>query len=164
MADKNNKLRPSILERLQDHNPGENFDGNTDQHQGREDLKNSIRRDLENLLNTRVRIVEPGDEYPELRLSILNYGFPDLATVNIADQSKKLQLIDHLETLLITFEPRFKSVAVSFRENKTDSVNRSLKFRIDAELYADPLPEVVVFDSELEPSMRRVNVTEADHV
>ncbi|VAW63954.1 Uncharacterized protein ImpF, partial [hydrothermal vent metagenome] len=37
------------------------------------------------------------------------------------------------------------------------------RFRIDATLYADPSPEVVVFDSTLEPVTRNVNVEETSH-
>jgi type VI secretion system protein ImpF len=162
-ADKKNKLRPSILDRLLDNNPGSNVEADQDQHQRLKELRNSVRRDLGNLLNTRLRIVEPGDEYKELKVSILNYGLPDLATLNVADKVKRKQFIGQLEALLVEFEPRFKSVAVNYQEN-ADSLDRSLRFRIDAVLYADPSPEVVVFDSVLEPVSRTVNIEEARHV
>jgi type VI secretion system protein ImpF len=32
-----------------------------------------------------------------------------------------------------------------------DETDRTLRFRIDAMLYAEPAPEPVIFDSELEP-------------
>lgn len=125
-------------------------------------MRASVRRDLENLLNTRLRMLEPGDEYPELKNSLLNYGLPDLAAVNISDKQSKRNFIEQLERLLIEFEPRFKSVSVNFLEN-TNSLDRTLRFRIDATLYADPAPEVVVFDSMLEPVSRTVNVEEAGY-
>jgi len=107
-------------------------------------------------------MVEPADEYTELKKSLLNYGLPDLATVNISDKIKQKEFINHLESILIGFEPRFKTVKVNFMEN-ADSLDRSLRFRIDATLYADPSPEVVVFDSVLEPVTRTVNVEETSH-
>jgi len=161
-VNKKNKLRPSILDRLMDDNPGHQAETDSGQQQALKNLRHSVRRDLENLLNTRLRVVDPGDEYPELKLSILNYGLPDLATVNIADQKQKQDFIEQLENLLIEFEPRFKSVTVSYQEN-SDLLDRTLRFRIDAVLYADPAPETVVFDSVLEPITCSVNVAEARH-
>ena len=55
---KNKKLRASILDRLIDNDPGNNVERDPDQHQKLKDLRNSVRRDLENLLNTRFRMVE----------------------------------------------------------------------------------------------------------
>ena len=159
---KKKKLRPSILDRLIDNDPGSNTETDPDQHQKLKDLRNSVRRDLENLLNTRFRMIEPPDNFTELKKSLLNYGLPDLATVNISDKIKQKEFIEHLETILIDFEPRFKTVKVNYMEN-ADTLDRSLRFRIDATLYADPSPEIVVFDSVLEPVTRTVNVEETSH-
>jgi len=161
-VDKKKKLRPSILDRLLDNDPDNNMEKDLDQHQQLKELRNSVRRDLVNLLNTRFRMLEPDDEFNELKKSLLNYGLPDLATLNIADKAKQKEFIDDLELLLIEFEPRFKSVKVNYMQN-TDSLDRTLRFRIDATLYADPSPEVVVFDSILEPVTRTVNVEETSH-
>jgi type VI secretion system protein ImpF len=161
-VDKKKKLRPSILDRLFDNDPGNNVEIDLDQHQKLKELRNSVRRDLENLLNTRFRMLEPDDDYVELKSSLMNYGLPDLATVNISDKIKRKEFIHHLESILIEFEPRFKSVKVNYMEN-SDSLDRTLRFRIDATLYADPAPEVVVFDSILEPVTRTVNVEETGH-
>ena len=161
-VDKKKKLRPSILDRLLDNDPDNNVEKDLDQHQKLKQLRNSVRRDLENLLNTRFRMLEPADEYSELKKSLLNYGLPDLATVNICDKMKRKEFINHLETILIEYEPRFKSVKVAYMEN-TDSLDRTLRFRIDATLYADPSPEVVIFDSVLEPVTRSINVEETSH-
>lgn len=160
--DKKKKLRPSILDRLVDNDPGNAMDADIDQHQKLKDLRQSVRRDLVNLLNTRMRIVEPDEKYSELKHSLLNYGLPDLATINITNIDRRKQFVQHLEQLLLEFEPRFKTVSVIYQEN-SDNVDRTLRFRIDATLYADPSPEVVIFDSVLEPVSRIVNVEEAGH-
>lgn len=160
--DKKKKLRPSILDRLLDNDPASSIDRDPDQHQKLKQLRDSVRRDLENLLNTRFRMIEPDNDYPNLKKSLLNYGLPDLATVNITDKLKRQEFIKHLENILIQFEPRFKTIKVSYLENSS-SIDRTLRFRIDATLYADPSPEVVVFDSVLEPVSRIVNVEEASH-
>jgi len=93
---------------------------------------------------------------------LLNYGLPDLASVNIIDIEKRNEFAKKLEQTLNYFEPRFKSVKVSFMEN-FDKSDRTLRFRIDAVIYADPLPEIVVFDSILESATRMVSVKEISH-
>ena len=43
--------------------------------------------------------------------------------------------------------------------DKGDRMDRSARFRIDALLSADPAPEPVSFDTALEPTTRRVDVS-----
>jgi len=160
--DQKKKLRASILDRLIDNDPDNNIEIDPDQHQKLKELRNSVRRDLENLLNTRFRMIEPDSALTEVQHSLLNYGLPDLATVNISDAEKRKEFTQQLENILIEFEPRFKSVKVRHMDN-SDSLDRTLRFRIDAILYADPSPEMVVFDSILEPVTRTINVEETRH-
>lgn len=161
-VDKKKKLRPSVLDRLFDNETHNRAERDPDHHQLLRELRNSIRRDLEFLLNTRFYISEPPDEFPELNKSLLNYGLPDLASINIIDIEKRNEFAKKLEQTLNYFEPRFKSVKVSFMEN-FDKSDRTLRFRIDAVIYADPLPESVVFDSILESATRMVSVKEISH-
>lgn len=161
-VDKSKKLRPSILDRLIDDDPGHVVEKDPDQHHRLQQFRESVRRDLENLLNTRFRMLEPGDEFPHLNKSLLNYGLPDLATVNVFDKVRRQEFISHLERVLMEFEPRFKSVKVHYLEN-VNPTTQTLRFRIDAVMYADPSPEVVVFDSTLEPVTRTVDVEETSY-
>lgn len=156
---KDKKLRPSILDRLIDDEPHLKKEVAKGKEQNIEQLRMSVRRDLERLLNTRYRVVEPSEDFTNLEHSILNYGLPDLATVNTLDIAKKTEFTSNLEKLLREFEPRFKSVHVKFTENKNKS-DRTLRFSIEATIYATPYPEVVIFDSILEPVTRTVNVEE----
>ena len=160
--DKTKKLRPSILDRLLDDSPHTQLESEPDRHQNLKALRQSVRRDLEQLLNTRYRITAPPQGQHQLEHSLLNYGLPDLATINIIDIEQKKEFIRHMEKTIRTYEPRFKSVKVTHHENK-DKSDRTLRFRIDAILYADPSPEVVIFDSVLESVTRSVSVTEVGH-
>jgi len=159
-VDKKKKLRPSILDRLFDDEPDNQTEIDPGQHQKLKQLRLSVRRDLESLMNARFRVMEPGEEYVELDKSLLNYGLPDLATINITDLDKRKEFTSKMEKILKEFEPRFKDVNVSYLDNK-DNTDRTLRFRIDATLYADPSPEVVVFDSILEPVTRSISIEEA---
>ena len=157
--DKNKKLRPSVLDRLFDDQPEQKTEARIDNHQLLKQMRASIRRDLEALLNSRYHLIQPDSELTEVDKSIFNYGLPDLATVNIMDVTRRNQFIKLLENTLKTYEPRFKSVKVSFIEN-AESVDRTLRFRIDTLVYADPVPEVIVYDSILDSVTRSVNVKE----
>ena len=156
--DKKKNLRPSIL----DYEPNIKVEPEKNRHQQLRELRGSVRRDLENLLNTRYRVMEPPSCFEELESSLLNYGLPDLATVNITDDDRKKEFTRQLEKIIRDYEPRFKSVKVAFIDND-EKVDRTLRFRVNATLYADPAPEVVVFDSVLEPVSRTVNVEESHH-
>ncbi len=158
-VDKKRKLRASVLDRLIDNEPQSSIDMDANNYHKLKNLRDSVRRDLENLLNTRYKIMQPDEKYSELESSVLNYGLPDLATVNMADIEKKQQFLENFESILREFEPRFKSINISFLDN-TDKLDRTLRFRIDATLFADPYPEVIVFDSVLEPVTRSINVKE----
>lgn len=159
---KRKELRASILDRLLDDEPHNNLEADARASQRVNDLRRSVKRDLESLLNTRYRMVAPPEAYTQLEQSLLNYGMPDLATVNIISVEKKNAFIKNLERILRDYEPRFKSVKVVAHENR-DRSDRTLRFRIEATLYADPAPEIVIFDSELDPVSRVVNVEDSSN-
>jgi type VI secretion system protein ImpF len=59
----------------------------------------------------------------------------------------------------LKFEPRFIEVEV-FTDDEVP-VNRVLNLRINALLYADPEPEFISFDSEVEPVNLGMKIIEA---
>ena len=141
-------LQQSLLDRLIDDTPGQkdttrrNFDLRA--------LRNSVRRDLENLLNTRVQWHTWPDNYAELAQSLLNYGLPDFSVMVVDSEEGREQLCKVVEDTIRRFEPRFVDVDVSVPEQELDT-ERVLRLRIQALLYADPHPEHIMFDSEVEP-------------
>lgn len=161
-SDKERNLRASVLDRLFDEEPNVSVDSEHSRQRKLKDLRSSVRRDLESLLNARYRVVSPPEQFKQLSTSLLNYGLPDLATVNMLDVEKRQEFTRNIEHIIRTYEPRFKSVKVSYIDN-TRSTDRTLRFRIDAVMYADPAPEVIVFDSVLEPVLRTVTVEESLH-
>lgn len=161
-TDKERNLRASVLDRLFDDEPNVSVDSERSRLRKLKDLRNSVRRDLESLLNARYRVVSPPEQYRELSTSLFNYGLPDLATVNMLDVAKRQEFTRNIEKIIRTYEPRFKTVKVSYVDNARKN-DRTLRFRIDAIMYADPAPEVVVFDSVLEPVLRSVTVEESLH-
>lgn len=163
MAKSKHQIRPSILDRLIDNEPDKRVEQEKDRYQIMQELRESVRRDLEHLLNTRYRILSPEPQQKELEKSLVNYGLPDLATVNLIDDDTRNEFCRTIESTIKRFEPRFKTVQVSTLENISET-DRTVRFRIDAVLHADPAPEVIIFDSVLEPVSRAVDILDVDSV
>jgi type VI secretion system protein ImpF len=154
---KDQPLVPSVLDRLIDEQPEQQREAAKGRGQLLTDVRNSIRRDLENLLNTRFRCLSWPDDLTELEQSLASYGIPDVAGANLASESGRRQFLKIVEQTIRNFEPRFKSVRVEFLDN-ADELDRTMRFRIDAMMYAYPAPEPIVFDTAMEPATGEFSV------
>jgi hypothetical protein len=76
-------LKTSVLDRLLDENPGVATDPPALESKSHRELRRSVRRDLENLLNTRQRALSWPKNLQELDCSLLSYGIPDFAAINL---------------------------------------------------------------------------------
>lgn len=66
-----------------------------------------MRRDLENLLNTRQRCRGWPEGCDELSLSTVNYGIPDLTGADLASAERREEFRATIEDVIRRFEPRF---------------------------------------------------------
>lgn len=144
-------LVPSIIDRLLDDEPDNRFETERSRNVVLRDIKQAIRRDLENLLNTRCRCVPFPPELTELERSLVNYGIPDFTGSGMGTRSAREKMRQLVEDAIMRFEPRFKTVKVVLLKND-ERTDRTLRFRIEALMYAEPAPEPLVFDSQLEPA------------
>ncbi|MCR4415611.1 MAG: type VI secretion system baseplate subunit TssE [Thermoguttaceae bacterium] len=144
-------LVPSVLDRLLDNEPGASRETPRSRHQVLRELKAAVRRDLENLLNTRVRFTTWPAHLTELEKSLVSYGIPDVTAADLGNARNRELFRRKLEDVVRRFEPRFKTVSISLLE-PGDWTDRTLRFRIDALLRVEPVPEPVVFDSAVEPT------------
>lgn len=147
-------LVPSVLDRLLDDDPETRREPPKAQHQVLAELRASVRRDLENLLNTRWRFEEWPVEYEELDRSLVSYGIPDVSAANLGSPEALRKFLAVVERTIRRFEPRFVSVKVRPVE-KSSRLDRTMRFRIDAMMHAYPAPEPIVFDSVVEPTTGR---------
>jgi len=150
-------LLPSVFDRLLDDEPDNSRETARSRRQVLRQLKQSVGRDLENLLNTRQRWGEIPETMEELQHSLVNYGIPDFTGINMSLPSERQRLRGIIERVIMRFEPRFKSVKVQLLEN-ADSFDRTLRFRIEGLLHVEPSPEPVIFDSQLEPTTANFEV------
>ncbi|HMK87659.1 MAG TPA: type VI secretion system baseplate subunit TssE [Steroidobacteraceae bacterium] len=140
---------PSVLDRLLDDNPVSAARPRARSQQLNE-LRAAVRRDLEALMNAHQRCRSTPPELTELPRSLLEFGVPDFLTTNAAAASAREQFRESVEQAIRRFEPRFKLVKVTLLEQTP--TDRTLRFRIEALMYAEPAPEHVSFDSLLDPS------------
>lgn len=113
------------------------------------ELKRSVSRDIEALLNTRRELLEGAPpEYKEVNNSLLMLGLPDFTSYSLLNPEHRKTIRRSVEEALVKFEPRLKSVRVTLEPpSKFDA---ALHFRIDALLSLDPAPEPVTFDAALQ--------------
>ena len=110
-----------------------------------EQIRMSVARDLESLLNTRRKITVPPPGYEELNRSVHVYGLPDFSSENPRSPLFQRRLLQAIEQTIARFEPRLRNVAV--RLDTTAQRERVFSFRISGVLVVEPLSEPVVFDS-----------------
>jgi type VI secretion system protein ImpF len=150
-------LVPSVLDRLLDDDPTVTRETVKSRTQVLRELRQSLRRDLENLLNTRWRCASWPEDLEELEHSLVNYGIPDISGADLGSAQSRDEFAQIVERVLESYEPRFKSVRVTMLPN-SGLLDRTLRFRIEALLYAEPAPEPVSFDSTMEPLTGNVEV------
>ncbi len=156
---RNQPLQSSVLDRLI--RPDSGPSGSKSPGQVLRELKESVRRDLENLLNTRWRCSSWPPNLEELNVSLVNYGLPDFTGSNLGSADAQEEFRKILQRVIQNYEPRFKRVQVKLVKNP-EPLDRTLRFRIEALLHADPAPEPVVFDSAMKPLTTNFEVKGAD--
>ena len=141
----------SILDRLTDLNPKTTADPPSNRSQSVHQLKVSLRRDLEWLLNTRRNPDEAPESYPELSRSLYNYGLPDVTSMALNSPRDRQHLMREIERTIEIFEPRLEGARVRpAPEDNAGAGPRILRFQIEALLKMDPAPEQILFDTVLQ--------------
>lgn len=160
-SDAKKPLVPSLLDRLIDEAPETKVERFTDGYQNLAEMRTAIRRDLENLLNTRTRFIEWPNAAEFLQRSVIGYGIPDISGRALGSAVQRTAFLKSVEDLIRRFEPRFKSVRVRAQTPK-NALDRTLHFSIEAEVYAEPAPEPMNFDTQVEPVTRSLKVELSD--
>lgn len=142
------RVSQSVLDRLIDLEPKQSQEPPKSRSTSLAELKQSVRRDLEWLLNTRCFAENIDGGLEESPKSVAFYGLPDFTGVSAKSGIEQKRMTSALETAIKNFEPRFTNLKVSLEP--INNVDRMLKFRIEATLDIEPTPEPVVFDTVLQ--------------
>lgn len=145
------RVQAPLLDRLIDDAPDRERDAAMSAADTMAVLRNSVRRDLEALLNARRRWRSWPARMTQLTTSPLGYGIPDFASGAFNDARQREALRVQIEDTIRRFEPRFLSVRVHLIDAK-ERLETTLRLRIEAVLQAEPAPESVTFDTLVDPT------------
>jgi type VI secretion system protein ImpF len=155
-------LRPSLLERLTDHEPERASEPGASEGVDDARLRHLVRRDLAWLLNTTHLAAgfELG-EFPEVARSVLNYGVPDL-TGRTLSSVKSDQLERQITQGVLRYESRLvrETVRVQVSRAPNGSGKPTLFIEIAAVLRAEPLPVSLRVRAEVDVESGRVAIGE----
>jgi type VI secretion system protein ImpF len=152
------RVIPSVLDRLLDYEPEVLSEPVPSRAKSLRQMKESVRRDLQWLLNSRqsspLLLGAEGSDNAltaeaarELRNSLVCFGLPDFSSASILSTLDQNRVKRALEVAVATFEPRLRDVSVTLLPAR--ETERALRFRIDARLRVEPAPEPVTFDTVL---------------
>ncbi|MCX4165008.1 MULTISPECIES: type VI secretion system baseplate subunit TssE [Paraburkholderia] len=153
------RFEPSFLDKLFDDEP--HLPASPAMRQlSLEELKATVARDVEAILNTRIALTEHELlALPECRKSVLTYGLNDFAGLSLASHYDRTFICKSIQAAIERHEPRLQQVAVTL-EMSQQSTN-ALNFAIQALLVVHPAEEPVSFDAMLQPSTLQYSVTRA---
>ncbi len=151
------RVQLPLLERLIDDAPDRDRDPPMSASEALQALRQSVRKELEALLNARRRWRSPPAELTELRGSPMGFGIPDFAAGVFNNQAERNRLRLEVEATIRMFEPRFLSVRVHLVD-EDQRLDAALRLRIEAVLHADPAPEQVTFDTIIDTVNDNVRV------
>ncbi|MGR2664379.1 type VI secretion system baseplate subunit TssE [Chromobacterium haemolyticum] len=144
------QILPSVLDRLLDDQP-DNSHGTETMLYELPQVKRSLARDLEALLNTRLApLQELFDMYPQAHDSMLSFGIPDLSGISLLNPHDRELLREQLRRAIEMHEPRLSRVRVNLDAPR--EMERHLRFRVDAVLKVHPHRPPVTFDATLQLS------------
>lgn len=142
------RIIPSLLDRLIDDEPGSAIETPKSQQEQIHSIKENVRRDLENLLNTRLKHEVDTLQYPELKTSLVNYGLQDFSQIPVESDSDQMLFAAKIQDIIKRFEPRFKNVRVDVVKNG-ENYQRTLYVKITATLLLEPDSIPVIYDSRV---------------
>lgn len=152
------KYRPTLLDRLADNDSRRSDETDTLRQISAEEMKDSVARDLEALLNSRCPMNEQlYRQYPESLNSICSYGMGDFIGRSLANPSDRNHICRSLERTIAIHERRLKQVRIAL-ELDSRATNR-LRFTIHALLILHPSMEPVHFDALLHPATLNYSVS-----
>jgi type VI secretion system protein ImpF len=156
------RIRPSLLDRLTDDEPGEVQEAPHKRFASTKQLRESVVRDLGWLLNcVRLATVQELDAHPYVAKSVLNFGLPDLAG-RTSSSIDVPALEQQLRQAILDFEPRLlpSSVEVAVLKSEDTASHNNMQLLIEAKLFAHPVPLAVWLRTEIDLENGEVTIGE----
>jgi type VI secretion system protein ImpF len=147
-------FEPSLFDKLFDDLPV----GAVRRRLSLEQLKDTVARDLEALLNTRVIFDDEHEKaFPLAVSSVAGFGLADFAGFSLASVHDRRRICASIAGAIAAHEPRLRDVRVELEVHRR-TVN-ALYFSINAVLFVRPAQEPVAFDALLQPTSLQYSVS-----
>lgn len=156
------RLQPSLLDRLTDHQPQSPHEAVGDRVLTKKQLREAVLRDLSWLFNTACQEAPPnsGDldrirmwaQAPEAADSVLNYGIPSLSGMSIS-YLEFPRLEQGIRRAIVRFEPRIdpKTLSVKISNDLTTGIKpTSLRLVIKGQLWNQPVPLELLLSADVD--------------
>lgn len=118
----------------------------------------SLQSNLENILNTYKVCYSWPEAYNQLDNSILNYGIDDFNTFDLHTKKLQLALCEQIKNSIILFEKRLHDVDVKM-VSQNEEINSIIRLKINGILRVGMIHEQIVFNSNLDTSTGKFNLT-----
>lgn len=135
--------RALLFERLVDLEPRRGDEQDPARVLDPRELRASVRRELERLLNTRSPLPVGAPEGPPR--TTLDYGVPDLSHLQTRDTGAQTRIAEEVRRAVAAYEPRLRQVKVTVEPSTAPDEERRLAVRIDALLVVGEVMEPVSF-------------------
>jgi type VI secretion system protein ImpF len=120
----------------------------------RRGLRESVRRELEQLFNTRCPI--PQHRLVQRERSVIDYGIPDLSIFTARSHDDRVRIAQILREAVEAYEPRLSGPRVIVEQVPGEELR--LVARIEASIITDTVPEPVSFLTVLQLQEGQVSV------
>ncbi len=154
------KFEPFLLDRLTQANETSLRGDGARSRFSLEQIKESVAKDLESLLNTR-SMYQPSHmrDWPQSARSVLTFGLMDFVGLSLDNPEHRDDICRSIADAIHTHEPRLRQVQV--RLDVAKQLGLGLRFTIQAKMVVNPLVEAVSFDAVLQPTTQRYAVKSA---
>lgn len=156
------RLQPSLLDRLTDYAPTEKTESREQRVMSYRQLRQSVLRDLSWLLNTAAfEAMQDLSATPFVAHSVINFGIPALSGSTFSSLDAGA-LARRIKQAIIDFEPRIlaSSLNIDVFMAEEQMSHKSLSFKIEGDLWAQPLPVHLFIRSDLDLETGEITVKE----
>jgi type VI secretion system protein ImpF len=124
-------------------------------------LREAVFRDLNWLLNcASLDSIDDLHDWPQVSSSVLNYGMPSLAGTPASSIDVRATA-DRIARAIRNFEPRLTKVRVLPEVRDASTNDFALEFRIEAELWGQPVPQALVMRTSIDLNSGEARLAEA---
>ena len=149
----------SLIDKLRDDDPQIEAQQNPSVHRRMDIFRESLRRDIESLLNSHKRFIPIPSIFPEVARSFISFGVPDFANEGYSTKDHRERLRNEIHRALTLHEPRLTAIQVELLE-AGDGDRGQIRFRITAQARSAPQSEDVTFSTAVEPGDFSIRVEE----